>query len=222
MVENAVFGGDEAVQYHLATDASKTAIGCVLFQLIDREPGVPARAANRSLAQIIIFISLRMSDAESRFATTEQEALAVLCCLQEVRWLMHRSAYPVLVYTDHSALIHLLNHDDMQGRVARWQLKHSEYDLQYDHIPGTQNVIADGLSSMPERYFTTIRKQIGIGRENLRRGTGKEIGKPEKDRAGGEEIGREVKPGEDEEDKERDLEAAIVRANNECIYYHYK
>ena len=118
VVENAVFGGDETIQYHLATDASKTGIGGVLFQLIDCEPGVQARAANRSSMRIIMFISLRMSGAESRYATTEQEALAVQRCLQEVRWLVHGSAYPTLVYTDHSALIYLLKHDDAHGRVA--------------------------------------------------------------------------------------------------------
>src|SRR5947209_13267901 len=37
--------------------------------------------------------------------------------------------------------------------MARWQLKLSEYDVEYIHIAGTQNVIADSLSRMPERFF---------------------------------------------------------------------
>ena len=66
---------------------------------------------------------------------------------------MHGSQFPVIVYTDHSALIHLLKHDNAHGWMARWQLKLSEFDLEYVHIPGTQNVIADVLSRMPEKYF---------------------------------------------------------------------
>lgn len=69
---------------------------------------------------------------------------------------MHGSAYAVFVYTDHSALIHLLKHDDAHGRVARWQLKLCECDVEYIHVPGTQNVIVDGLSRMPDPYFTRL------------------------------------------------------------------
>ena len=112
------------------------------------------RAADRSSMRIIMFISLRMSGAEFRYATTEQEAPAVPLCLQEVQWLVHGSYYPVLVYTDHSGLLYQLKHNHAHGRVARWQMKLCEYDIEYIQIPGTQNVIADGLSRILVRYFT--------------------------------------------------------------------
>jgi len=35
ILKNAIYGGDEKRQYHLATDASKVGIGGVLFQLVD-------------------------------------------------------------------------------------------------------------------------------------------------------------------------------------------
>ena len=208
-MENAVFGGDVEIQYQLATDASKTGIGGVFFQLVNCKTGVLARAANCASSRIIMFISLWMTGAESRYATTEKDALAVLRCLQEVQWLVHGSQFPVIVYTDHSALIHLLKHDNAHGRMARWQLKLSEYDLEYDHIAGTQNIIANGLSQMPERYFD---EQVGK-RTDLR-----ERGDPRKERIGnkrrkkngqGVEKGKQ-NHGEDEEELEREMEVLAV------------
>ena len=130
VIERTVYGGCDWRQYHLAMDASKTGIGGVLFQLLDCEPGTRATAANHRNMHIIMFISLRLEGAETRYSTTEQEALAVLRCLEEVSWLVQGSLHQVLVYTDHSALIHLLKHDDAHGKMARWQQKLSHFDIE--------------------------------------------------------------------------------------------
>ena len=50
------------------------------------------------------------------------------------------------LYTDHSALVSLLNGDDSHGRIARWQYRLSEYVLDIKHVPGKELAIADGLS----------------------------------------------------------------------------
>lgn len=153
VMERAVFGGSERRQYHLATDASRTGIGGVLFQLLECDPGTRVPTTNRKNMRIVMFISLRLEGAEVRYSTTEQETLAMLRCLQAVSWLVQGSAYPVLVFMDHSALVFLLRHDDTHGKIARWQQKLSHFDIEYVHIPGSQNVIADGLSRMPARLF---------------------------------------------------------------------
>ena len=88
VIENAVFGGSELRLHHLSTDASKTGVGGVLFQLLNCEPGTKITIKNRSDRRIIMFISLRLADAETRYSTTEQETLAVLRCLKEVSWLV--------------------------------------------------------------------------------------------------------------------------------------
>jgi hypothetical protein len=48
----------------------------------------------------------------------------------------------------------------------------AEYDLEYVHIPGTQKVIADGMSRIPARYFA-----LGATDENVDEKKGKKIGK---------------------------------------------
>lgn len=85
IINNAVHGGDDNRQYHLATDASGYAIGGVLFQLIRSPPNTNATPATRSEQRIVIFISKQLAKPETRYSATEREALAVLRCLEEVR-----------------------------------------------------------------------------------------------------------------------------------------
>ena len=74
--------------------------------------------------------------AETRYSTMEPGALAILRCLEEVRWLILGSPFPTKVYPDHQALVILLRKDDAHGRIVRWQIRLAEYDVEYIHIPG--------------------------------------------------------------------------------------
>ena len=66
-----------------------------------------------------MFMSFCLEDAETRYDTTEREALAVVRCLAEVRWLVTGSKYPTKLYTDHSALESILTQgSDAHGRIA--------------------------------------------------------------------------------------------------------
>ena len=97
-------GADPNLQYHLATDASKYGLGGVLFQHYDEPVGTEAQPRYRSKERIIMFMSFRLSDAETRYGNTDREALAVVRGLAEVRWLVIGSPHPVKLYTDHQAL----------------------------------------------------------------------------------------------------------------------
>lgn len=111
VTENALSGGDPSLQYHLATDASATGLGGVLFQLPANAPHTMAFSVPTSEHLVVMYLGYQLIPAERNYQTTEREALAVLKCLEEVRWLVHGSDFPVKVYTDHSALVHLLKSD---------------------------------------------------------------------------------------------------------------
>lgn len=64
-------------QYHLATDASKTGLGGVLYQIIDLKE------------HIIMFLSYQLTEAQGQWHTTEREAFAVYKCLEECNWVIH-------------------------------------------------------------------------------------------------------------------------------------
>ena len=97
-------GADPERQYYLSMDASKYAMGGVLFQLHDVPAGTEATDRHQADERIIMFLSFRFSDTETRYGTTDREALAIVICLAEVKWLIIGSKYPVKLYTDHQVL----------------------------------------------------------------------------------------------------------------------
>lgn len=78
-------GADPAVQYHLATDANNWCLGGVLFQLVDAPPRNRGYPQLRAKAAHNYVMSFWLEDAETRYDTTEKEAIAVVRCLAEVR-----------------------------------------------------------------------------------------------------------------------------------------
>ena len=146
VINNVVYRGDDSKQYHLMTGASKNALGGGLFQLPVLPAGITFTTAMRAKMRIIMVMSKRFLPAETRYSTTERKALAILQCHEEVRWLVLGSPYSTKVYMDHIALLWLLRKDDAHGRIARWQVRLAEYNVEYIHIPGKENVRADGMS----------------------------------------------------------------------------
>lgn len=149
VLRNAVSSGDPTRQYHLATDASLTGAGGVLFQILDTPPGTKSSAKTHQKERLVMFMSRSFSAAESRYSTTDREALACLLALEEARPLILGSPHPTFLYTDHQALVSMLGSDDTRGRIARWQNRFAEYDLVVIHVPGKSLAIADGLSRFP-------------------------------------------------------------------------
>ena len=81
-------GADPPLQYHLAVDASDEAVGGCLFQLQGVTPGTEATPKFLPNEKIIMFLSFRLIDTESRYVNSERECLAVVRCLAEVKWLV--------------------------------------------------------------------------------------------------------------------------------------
>ena len=100
-----------------------------------------------------MFMLRRLEPAERHYTNTEQEVLAIVRLLREVKWLVHGSPYPIKVYKDHSALKTFLMQDHAQSWLPYWQVKLPRYDFEYVHMPGCRNQVADGLNTMPSRFF---------------------------------------------------------------------
>ncbi|GFY22634.1 hypothetical protein TNCV_2178951 [Trichonephila clavipes] len=56
---------------------------------------------------------------------------------------------PVKVITDHVALTKVTNGKNLSSRMIRWALKLVEFNIEWEHRPGVQNVVADVLSRNP-------------------------------------------------------------------------
>ena len=153
MVENACVGNDRRRRHFLAVDVFMYGFGGVLFQLDEEAEKdlVVTRMAKfpKGKEKVIHFISQRFHNAETCYLLMEREALVVIRCLEEVRWMVVTSGTPVIVFTCQPALLGMLRGDDVRGRMAGWQMRLAEYDLELRNVKVAQLELATGLSRMP-------------------------------------------------------------------------
>ena len=129
--------------------ADKCGFGAVLFQLMAEAEARLENAAKtfpKEKERVVQFISQVFLDAEARYPEIERECLAVLRSLEEVRFLILQSPYPVAVYTDASALSILKRAEGAKGRIAGWQVRLGEFNTDFRHSKVKDMVIADGLA----------------------------------------------------------------------------
>ena len=120
----------------LDCDASDTAIGCELLQLVDGKE------------HIIAFGSFALTPTQRRYCTTCKELLAVLRFTRKFRhYLLGR---PFVVRTDHNSLTWLMSFKNTEGQLAGWMEELSQFDMSVVHRPGKYHINADALSRIPD------------------------------------------------------------------------
>ena len=120
----------------LKTDASDSAIGCVL-----------AQRDERSREQMVACASRKLSTGEKRWATYDKEYVAIVWSVRHFsHYLKFRS---FIVYTDHRPLLGCRSIDDEKdatGRRVRWSIEFASYNIDLRHKDGKKNGDADALS----------------------------------------------------------------------------
>ena len=121
--------------FKLEVDASGVGAGAVLIQ--EGQDGVDHPVG---------YFSRKFDKHQVKYATIEQEALALLLALQHFDVYVGSSSLPVTVYTDHNPLVFLSRMYNHNQRLMRWALVLQEYNIDIKHKKGSENVIADALS----------------------------------------------------------------------------
>jgi hypothetical protein len=134
-----LISSDLVVQYYdpdlpirITTDASRKGLGAVLQQKHANEKWLPVAFASRSL-----------TEAESRYATIEQETLAIeFACTRFHQYIFGQE---VELETDHKSLVSIFKKslNSCPARIQSMRLKLRSYDLRLTHTPGKELVTAD-------------------------------------------------------------------------------
>ena len=96
----------------------------------------------------VFFVSKSLADAETRYIHLEQAALALRVATKKL--LPYFQAHPIVVLTNLPlrSTIHKL---DLYGRMARWAVELSEYDIQYrPRLSKKGQVLADYIVEIPQ------------------------------------------------------------------------
>ncbi|GJP48756.1 hypothetical protein CLOM_g8031 [Closterium sp. NIES-68] len=121
---------DPGKPYEVVTDASTVGIGAVLLQ-----EGRP-----------VAFESRKLSPAEQRYTTTEQELLAVVHALRT--WRCYLEGVDFVVTTDHCPNTYFSTQTTLTRRQARWAELLSGFTFEIRYRAGATN-LADPLSRQP-------------------------------------------------------------------------
>jgi len=95
---------------------------------------------------------------------TEKEFLVVIYAINKFRHYI--TGYPVVLYTDHSAMKYLANKPITNGRVRRWLIIFQEFDITIKNRPGKENLVANFLSRVP-RIDDTVEIEDQFPDEHL-------------------------------------------------------
>ena len=137
----------------IATDASDSAVGAVLQQLVD--------GAWRPLG----FFSRRLDKKQLAWSVFQKELLAVFLGVRH--FLYYLGGVDFTILTDHAALIGAARSGkERESAVETRQLRFiSQYTSKWEHVKGSENITADALSRSlsphaPE-FFPTTRENNG-------------------------------------------------------------
>ncbi|POM78480.1 Retrovirus Polyprotein [Phytophthora palmivora] len=136
--------------FYLRTDASRYAVGGVLYQMSTNVPG------EKEAEQPIAFCGRKMKAAELNYPTHEQEMLAIIHCLNI--WRVYLVDGGGTVETDHHSLERVLTQKTINRRICRWYDLLAEFNLRFRYIPGPTNTVADALSRRPD-FAVDFKKQ---------------------------------------------------------------
>ena len=136
---------DFAKRFVLATDASQTGIGGILYQPDDDDNTITAH-------NIVALCSKQLNGTQRNYPTYKKELWALIYCLRKFHSFLW-GRRNVTVLTDHKPLVHILSQRVMTVALQQWVDVLMDYDLMIKYRPGILHVIPDALSRMYEATY---------------------------------------------------------------------
>ncbi|XP_066957632.1 uncharacterized protein [Macrobrachium rosenbergii] len=130
---------DFDVPFALATDASDLGVGAVLFQ-----------ADEQGVSHPVAIFSKKLTSAQRKYSTVEKETPSLILAINHFSVYLSSTGTPIKIMTDHNPLTFVSRYKNKNQRLMRWSLMLQEWNLEFTHIPGKDNVVADVLSRSVE------------------------------------------------------------------------
>jgi hypothetical protein len=128
------------VQYNkpfgLAVDASKTAVGCCLFQWED--DGITEKP--------IAFGSAKLAPNQQNWSAIEAEAYAAIWALRKYSNFVF--GMPITVFSDHNPLTYITEGATKSAKLTRWALALQQFNVSFKYRPAQRNKVADLMSRL--------------------------------------------------------------------------
>ena len=121
--------------FKLIIDSSDVGTGSVLVQ-----------EASDGLDHPVSYFSKKFLKYQKNYSMVEKETLGLVLALEHFDVYLGSTPFKIKVYTDHNPLTFLKTMKNKNQRLVRWSLALQEYNLEIQHIPGSENVVADALS----------------------------------------------------------------------------
>lgn len=141
---------DFSRNFILTTDASDFALGAVLSQVQD------------GVERPIAFASRTLNETESKYATNEKEALAIIWAIKKYQCYLYGNKFTLV--TDHKPLT-FIKTSEKNSKILRWRLELENYDYDVVYREGKTNVVADALSRMPTNEINFNERSYNTPRE---------------------------------------------------------
>ncbi len=133
----SLFYPNYELDWILRADASNHGVGFVLMQLFVEE-------SNAIVHQPIIFGSKKFSDAASKWSTYGKEAFAMFYAFKTCEYYLRAKHF--LYQGDHANLQWI--EKSLDPMVIRWRIYLQGFSFKFQHIKGSQNIVADWQSRM--------------------------------------------------------------------------
>ncbi|KAF8114888.1 hypothetical protein N665_0032s0019 [Sinapis alba] len=129
---------------------AKPDAGDTLYLYIEVSPSAVSSVLikeDRGEQHLIFYTSKRFTDAETRYPTLERMALAVVTLARKLR--PYFQSHSIVFLTD-LPLRTILQNANQSGRLSKWAIELSEYDISYKSMPTIKaQVLADFIIEIP-------------------------------------------------------------------------
>lgn len=137
-------------------DASKEfGFGAIVFHTTTNETLPEGRWPSTTLVQPVLFLSRLLTLAERNYWPTELEIAGFVWIVKKVRHIIESSRAKVIIQTDHSAIIDILQQSSIISTTSTMKLNLrlvrasqflQQFKLDVRHKPGKEHIVPDALS----------------------------------------------------------------------------